>query len=126
MSLETKSDEITSAAVAESSDVSDSDRRYRSSEVAMILGRRWQVPCEREALAKLSDSLGFETRSTPNGKRSWSLAQIDEIARVLRARHVGDFLSRSAVELREADQIHRLVDDVFAEMPSLGLSATAA
>ena len=120
MSVDTKTDELGEQ------DPGTTDRRYQTSEVAMILGRRWHVPAERESLNKLSDALGLETRSTPNGKRSWSLAQIDQLGRVLRARHLGNYLVRHAIELRADEHLIRLVDEAYDEIEDLGLATSAA
>lgn len=123
MSATTTTDDAIAAVAAPDG---QAEKLYRSSEVSMILGSRWQLVCGRESLAKISDSLGLQTRATPNGKRRWTLKQIEEIAAVLQVEAV---MARGAVELvleaRDHPAVKRLFDALAAvsEVRGRGLSA---
>lgn len=84
-----------------------SDKRFRTSEVSMILGRRWGLPGGRDLLAQVSDDLnremtevgGFAKRGEGQFHRRWTADEVELIALVLRLRRAGDDLKRRAVEL---------------------------
>ena len=105
----------------------EAGKLYRSSEVSMILARRWQLACGRETLAKISDALGLRTRATPKAQRRWSLGQVEEVAAVLRLRQ-SDLLARGAMEVlleaRDHPAVRRLFEAAVAvcELPELGAS----
>jgi hypothetical protein len=101
----------------------DGAKRLSSSAVSMMLAERWQLPCGREALARVSEQLRLETRETPRAHRRWTVEQVERIALALvvkrsMAPEVADALIESG-DYAKVEQIAALLDPAKFGMPAL-------